>query len=63
MFLGNVTPLFVRDERSNKMRASSFETSASVNPAKQLHIPADLNLEIANQLTNFLKESDIGKLQ
>jgi len=45
------------------MRASSFETSASVNPAKQLHIPADLNLEIANQLTNFLKESDIGKLQ
>jgi hypothetical protein len=45
------------------MRASSFETSASGNPAKQLHIPADLNLEIANQLTNFLKESDSGKSQ
>jgi hypothetical protein len=36
--------------------------SASVNPAKQLHIPADLNLEIANQLKSCLKESDVGKL-
>jgi hypothetical protein len=47
--------VFLMAAASMEMRICFFATLASVNPGKQLHIPAELNPEIANQFKNFFE--------